>query len=64
MISLAHAQFTPHQNRGGSETEYDMNALAKRFNAQTKTLLEEAGLSHQKVFVQKRMVSSYLPIIT
>lgn len=63
MIQLSQAQFTPHQNSGHADTEYDMNALARRFNAETRSQLEAAGLGKHKVFIVRRTANSYLPII-
>lgn len=61
---LFYAQFNPFQNSGGAETEYDMNALAKRFNSETRNKLELAGLGKHKTFVTRRQhTGEYLPIL-
>lgn len=61
MINLTQPAYTPFQNKGGSETEYDMNSLAKRYNAETKLLTNGTG---KCVIIRKRKVSSYIPIMT
>lgn len=63
MIQLSQAQFTPHQNCGRTDTEHDMNALARRYNEETRSQLAAAGLSKHKTFIVRRPANSYLPIL-
>lgn len=60
MNSLLQVQYTPHQNSSWEGSECDMNALAKRYNQETRRLTAGTGKS---VLVTKRKSTSYFPII-
>ena len=64
MINTTQVGYTAHMSAGGADTIYDMDALAKRFNSETKLLVARSANPSKKVLITKRPCTSYRKIIT